>query len=77
MIDLKEMIERQQNGTMLIDQLNPDEKAILQHYCSLSAQALLELAASRKAPVNEAVINAFRNGIGLGLQLMIENGEVK
>lgn len=77
MIDLKDMIQRQQNGAMLIENLQPDEKSILQHYCSLSAEGLLQLGSERKAPINEIVINAMRNGIALGLQLMIENREVK
>ena len=77
MIDLNEMIKRQQNGSALIEQLDTDEKEILQHFCSLSAEGLLELGKQRNAPVNEIVINALKNGIALGLQLMIENGEVK
>jgi len=77
MIDLKEMIQRQQNGAMLIENLQADEKAILQHFCSLSAEGLLQLGEQRKAPVNEIVLNAMRNGIALGLQLIVENGEVK
>lgn len=77
MIDLTEMIERQKNGVMLIEQLEPDEKDILKHYCSISAQALLELGEKQNAPINEVVINAVRTGIGLGLQLLIDNGEVK
>jgi len=76
MIDLKEMIKRQQNGAMLIESLQTDEKAILQHFCSLSAEGLLDLGKQRNAPVNEIIINAMRNGIALGLQLMVENGEV-
>jgi len=77
MIDLNEMLKRQQNGAMLIENLQSDEKTILQHFCSLSAEGLLQLGQQRKAPVNEIVINALKNGIALGLQLMIENGEVK
>jgi len=77
MIDLKDMIKRQQNGAMLIENLQTDEKAILQHFCSMSAEGLLQLGEQRKAPVTEIVINAMRNGIALGLQLMIENREVK
>ena len=77
MIDLKDMIQRQQNGAMLIENLQPDEKEILQHYCSLSAQGLLDMGKQRGATINEIIINAMRNGIALGLQLMIENREVK
>ena len=77
MIDLKEMIKRQQNGAMLIETLQTDEKAILQHFCSLAAEGLLDLGKQRNATNNEVVINAMRNGIALGLQLMVEDGEVK
>ena len=77
MIDLNEMIKRQQNGSMLIQNLNQDEKEILQHFCSLSAEGLLELGKQRNAPLNEIVINALKNGIALGLQLDIRDGEVK
>lgn len=77
MIDLNEMITRQQNGSALIEQLAEDEKAILQHYCSLSAEGLLELGKKRNAPLNEIVINGIRTGIALGLQLIVENGEVR
>jgi len=77
MIDLKEMIQRQQNGAALIQNLNQDEREILQHFCSLSSEGLLELGKQRNAPINEILINAMKNGIALGLQLMIENGEVK
>jgi len=77
MIDLNEMIKRQQNGSALIEQLDTDEKEILQHFCSLAAEGLLELGANRKASMNEIIINAMKNGIALGLQLMVENGEVK
>jgi len=77
MIDLNEMIKRQQNGAALIENLNQDEKAILQHFCSLSAEGLMELGEKRNAPVNEIIINAMKNGLAMGLQLMIEDGEVK
>jgi len=77
MIDLNEMIKRQQNGGALIENLNQDEKAILQHFCSLSAEGLLDLGKQRNAPVNEIIVNAMKNGLALGLQLMIEDGEVK
>lgn len=77
MIDLNEMVQRQQYGAELLNQLQEDEKTILQHYCSMSAEALLQVGADRKAPVNEVIINAMKNGIALGLKLNIQNGEVK
>ena len=77
MIDLNEMVKRQQNGSLLIEQLIPDEKAILQHFCSLSAEGLMELGEKRNAPVNEILVNAMKNGIALGLQLDIRDVEVQ
>lgn len=77
MIDYQEMLKRQQQGIALLESLQEDEKAIIKHYCSLSADAVLQMAKSMKAPTDEAMVNAFKNGIALGLQLMIEKGEVK
>ena len=77
MIDYQEMLKRQQQGLALIETLDEDEKAIIKHYCSLSAEAVMQMAKSREAPMDEAVVNAFKNGLALGLQLMIEKGEVK
>ena len=77
MIDYKEMLKRQQQGIALLESLQEDEKEIIKLYCSLSADAVLELGQSRKAPIAETLVNAYKNGLALGLQLMIENGEVK
>ena len=77
MIDFKEMLKRQQQGIALLESLQEDEKEIIKHYSSLSADAVLELAKSKKAPIAETVVNAYRTGLALGLQLMVENGEVK
>jgi hypothetical protein len=77
LIDLKEMIQRQQLGVQLIEQLVPDEKAVLQHYCSMAAEGLIDLAKKRNAPTNELVINAMKNGVALGLLLIFEDGQVK
>ena len=77
MIDFEEMKQRLEEGLQAIDSLEGDEKDILKHYCSLSTEALLRLGVQRKAPVDEVVINSFKNGIALGLNLAIINGEVR
>jgi len=77
MIDFEEMKQRLEEGLQAIDALEGDEKDILKHYCSLSTEALLRLGVQRKAPVDEVVINSFKNGIALGLNLAIINGEVR
>ncbi|GAI95879.1 unnamed protein product, partial [marine sediment metagenome] len=38
---------------------------------------LLRVGAQRKAPVDEVVINSFKNGIALGLRLTVAGGEVQ
>lgn len=77
MIDFQDMVNRQQGGEKEITSLREDEKTVLQHYCSLAAEALLKTGAQRDATIEEVVINAFRNGVGLGLGLRIVNGEVQ
>ena len=76
MIDFEDMKQRQEVGLQDIDSLVDDEKTVLKHYCSLATEALLRLGAQKKAPVDEVVINAYRNGIALGLHLEITAGEV-
>jgi len=46
-------------------------------YCSLVTDALLRAGAQRKAPVNEVVVNAYKNGIALGLRLTVADGEIR
>ena len=77
MIDFEDMKQRQEVGLQDIDSLVDDEKTVLKHYCSLATEALLRLGAQKKAPVDEVVINAYRNGIALGLHLELTAGEVR
>ena len=77
MIDFNEMRQRQEGGLKEIDSLIDDEKKVLKHYCSLATEALLRLGAQKKSPVDQVVINAYKNGIALGLRLSITNGEVQ
>jgi hypothetical protein len=76
MIDFNEMIRRQQQGETQISTLQEDEKVVLQHYCSLATEAVLSTGVKRNSSVDEVVINAYKSGIALGLQLKVENGEV-
>jgi len=77
MIDFEDMKQRQEVGQQDIDSLIDDEKTVLKHYCSLATEALLRLGAQKKSPVDQVVVNAFKNGIALGLRLSITNGEVQ
>ena len=77
MIDFEEMNRRQQEGLTNIDSLQEDEKAVLQHYCSLATEVLLKMGSQRKAPVDQLVINAYKYGIALGLRLQVTQGELQ
>ncbi len=71
------MSSLQEAGNTDIDTLQGDEKAVLQHYCSLGTEMLLKMGVRNKAPVDKIVINAYRYGIALGTQLTVVNGEIK
>ena len=77
MIDFEEMKQRQEAGLQEINSLQQDERDILKHYCSLATEALLKVGVKRKAPLEEVVINAYKNGIALGLCLQVTQGEVR
>lgn len=76
MIDFQDMNSRQQAGLGQIFSLQEDERAVLQHYCSLATEVLMKRGDQRGAPVDQRVINAYKYGIALGLQLQIANGEI-
>ena len=76
MIDFEDMKRRQEEGLNIIGTLAADEKEVLQHYCSLATEAFLRLGVKRKAPVDEVVLNAYKNGIALGLRLQVTQGEI-
>lgn len=76
MIDLNEMENRQQEGATKLDSLQGEERMVMQHYCSLVAEKMLQAGSQRKMPVEKVVVNAYRFGIALGLCLKVEQGEV-
>ncbi len=77
MIDLNEMAALSQRGVQKVEALTGIEKDLLKNFCSVATEALMQMAVQRHAPVDEIVVNAFKNGIALGLELSIVNGEVK
>ena len=76
MIDFQDMNNRQQEGLTAIDSLQEDEKSVLQHYCSLATEMLIQLGTQRQVPVEQMVINAYKYGIALGLRLKVTHGEI-
>lgn len=77
MLGLQQLIDAQKQGERLLTNLTDDEKVIIQNYCYAAAGGLMQLGAQEKAHVNEIVMNAFRNGIALGSQVTITNGEIR
>ena len=77
MIDFDDMNNRQQEGLKQVDSLQEEEIAVLQHYCSLSTEALMKMGAQRHSPVDQMVINAYKYGIALGLHLQVTKGEIQ
>ena len=76
MIDFDDMKRRQEEGMRLVDSLQKEEHEVLQHYCSLSTEALMNMGTQRQSPVDQVVINALIVGITLGLRLQILEGEL-
>jgi len=75
MLDAKEMETRCQAGMKLIEGLPTQEKELLQAYCGLYGDTVLQAAVTSNAPMDEVAANAVRIGMALGLQLSIENGQ--
>lgn len=76
MIDFDDINRRQQDGLKIIDTLAGDELIVLQHYCSIATEQLVKIGLERDAALNDMIINAYKYGIGLGLRLKVENGQV-
>lgn len=77
MIDFNDMKRRQENGLAKLNSLDDDEMQVLRHYCSLTTEVLMTIGQEGHKTTDQIVINAIRTGIGLGLMIKVENGEVK
>ena len=77
MIDLKELIRIQGAGDKLLGTLTHDDMVIMQNYCLLSAQGLLKAGHGANQSTTNIVLNAYRNGICLGLGLKVSSGQVQ
>lgn len=77
MLDLNELIAKQNAGNELLTTLQEDESVILQNYGLMAVQGLIEMAGTMKEPAHYLVFNAFRNGICLGLSIQVANGVIQ
>jgi len=77
MIDLDQLRQLQITGAKEIDDLTQLEQDALIGYSALAAEDCLKDAQARRANTRELVTNAFRQGMCLGLEMQIENAQVK
>jgi hypothetical protein len=77
MIDYQEMERRHQAGLKQLESLSQEEREVLHRYSHLVGNGVLVMANNIKAPVSEAMTNAVRFGIAIGLQIAVVNGEVQ
>ncbi|MDD4967313.1 hypothetical protein [Halothiobacillus sp.] len=77
MLDLDEIGALQTIGTQKINSLSAKELGPLVGYCSLIGSDLLKFAAQQKKSTGEAIVNAVRIGIALGLETQIKDGQIQ
>jgi hypothetical protein len=77
MLDLDEIGALQTLGTQKINSLPKGELGPLVGYCSLIGNDLIKFAAQHKASTGEAMVNAIRLGIALGLEVQIKDGQLQ
>lgn len=77
MLDLNELIAKQSAGNELLVTLLENESVILENYGLLAVQGLMKDAGIRKETYFNLTLNAFRNGICLGLGIEVDNGVIQ
>lgn len=77
MIDLDTIVHCQKMGIEQMTSLSSIEKSKIDTLCSFACQQIIEDAVKNKAPLQKAVSDAFLYGVGLGLKLQVQSGELK
>ncbi len=76
-ISIEEVVKARDQGVKLIGGLPDPEKEMLQAYCFITADSVIEEAAKHNADVPSMITNAVRLGLALGLQIKVEEKQVK
>lgn len=76
MLDLNALVANSKKGDHLLTTLSHDEMVIIQNYSLMSVQAIIKAGVGAHQKTNDIVLNAYRNGLALGLRLKIENGKI-
>jgi len=77
MIDADDMAARHLLGLKQIDSLEGEELLALQLYCQIFAKQTSDDGHRMRAPAEDLMINAVKDGIALGLNLQITGGEIQ
>ena len=77
MLDLNHLIAKQNEGNQLLTALTEDEMVILQNYSYLAMTTIIEEGVRRKDSIDNLILNAYRNGICLGLGIQVVNGSIE
>jgi len=76
MLDLNHLLKKHAEGDRLLAILKPDETTILQNLFLLADQELAKAGREQNQSTTNIILNAFCNGLCLGLGLKIRQGEV-
>lgn len=77
MLDLEELWKLQTDGAQQLATLLPTEKSMLQSDLALLTNGIITESMKHEPDVGSLVLNAYRCGVAIGLQLTIENGVIK
>lgn len=77
MLDLNGLVAQQKKGDRLLTSLNHEETVVIQNYSLMSTQALIKAGLGAEQSTNNIILNAYRAGLALGLQIDISNGKIK
>ncbi|MDD5703997.1 MAG: hypothetical protein PHU23_18345 [Dehalococcoidales bacterium] len=76
-IELKAIIQCQQQGVELLGTLTDTEKSKIDALCSWACPQIIQDAVKNKAPIQKVASDSFLYGIALGLKLQVQAGELK
>lgn len=77
MLNLPELKKAQSEGDYVLAGLTTNEMTILENYGVMVVKGLKDAGQQAKQPTINIILNAFRQGISLGLGIEVYQGEVQ
>lgn len=77
MLDLGDMVDAQHEGLAKVQSLPPEEAEAFRELIAVMAEQVVSVAYDKKANYDLTVTNSMRFGIACGLELKVENGQLK